>query len=98
MHNQDNKLICDQLQSLAAAIPTMEDADLLPAILDSCAILLEQVKNRHAPLGQLDPIQRSELTGAYAVISQQVTRFASDARKELGLDVAPEQCFRRDQV
>lgn len=91
MHNQDNKLICDQLQSLAAAIPTMEDADLLPAILDSCAILLEQVKNRHAPLGQLDPIQRSELTGAYAVISQQVTRFASDARKELGLDVAPEQ-------
>ena len=86
MTKHNDQLIADQLQTLAAAIPTMDDADLLPTILDSCAILLEQVRLRRKPLDQMDPVERSELTGAYGVISGQVTQFAADARTQLGID------------
>lgn len=89
MNKNNNQLIADQLQTLAAAMPAMEDADLLPAILDSCAILLAEVAHRHKPLDWMDPVERSELTGAYTVISEQVTQFAAEARSQLGIDSLP---------
>lgn len=87
--NNNNQLIASQLQTLATAIPTMEDADLLPAVLDSCAILLEEVRKRHKPLDQMDPFERSELTGGYTLISTQVAQFAEAVRTQLGIDTVP---------
>ena len=88
MANHNNQLAV-QLQALASALPTIEDKELLPIILDTCSGLMAEVGIRRPEATQMDPTDLVGYQAGYTAISALVGQFAKELSSAVSTD-APE--------
>lgn len=75
-----NQKIAAQLQAVSRAVVTMDDAELLAVLMDTCGALLDEVETRRPAVADMDSMDRSEFTIGYKLISDAVGRYAQELR------------------
>ena len=73
-----NHKIAAQLQSVAKAFLTMDDDELMLALLDTCSALLDEVEKRRPAVADMDRMERSEYTIGYRQISGLIGNYARE--------------------
>lgn len=71
-----NHKIAAQLQSVSKAFLTMDDDELMLALLDTCSALLDEVEKRRPAIADMGRMERSEYTTGYRQISGLVGNYA----------------------
>ena len=73
-----NHKIAAQLQSVAKAFLTMDDDELMLALMDTCNALLDEVEKRRPAVADMDRMERSEYTIGYRQISGLIGNYARE--------------------
>ena len=76
-----NHKIAAQLQSVAKAFLTMDDDELMLALLDTCSALLDEVEKRRPAVADMDRMERSEYTIGYRQISGLIGNYARELQE-----------------
>ena len=83
-----NQKIAAQLQSVSKAFLTMDDDELMSALLDTCSALLDEVEHRRPAVANMGQMERSEYTIGYKLISDLVGHYAQELQKAESINIS----------